>query len=109
MRILLVDDDADLLDVIGYALRREGFTVLTALEGDAALARHGRERPDLVVLALELPRPGGLELLRRLRRDAETPVIALSERHDEETVVGAFQAGADDYVAKPFSPRVLAM
>ena len=109
MRILLVDDDADLLDVTAYALRREGFEVLTAPDGMVALARLERERPDLLVLDAGLPRLGGLEVLRRLRRADETPVIVLSGRHEEEAVVAAFRAGADDYVAKPFSPRQLAM
>lgn len=109
MRILLVDDDLDLLDVTSYGLRREGFNVIAASDGIQAIQRWRSDQPDLVVLDVGLPRLSGFEVCRRIRQSGSTPVILLTGLDDEEHVVQGFQYGADDYVTKPFSLRQLAM
>ncbi len=109
MKILLAEDDVDLSDVTAFALRRQGFAVLLAYSGAQALQHHKDERPDVVLLDLTLPGPDGLEVLRRIREHAETPVIVLTGRADEGSMVEAFSAGADDYVTKPFSFRQLVL
>ncbi len=109
MRVLLVDDDLDLLDVTAYALRREGFNVILAADGMQAVQRWQADRPDVVVLDVGLPHLTGFEVCQQLRQHELTPVIFLTARHEEEQVVQAFQVGADDYVTKPFSPRQLAL
>ena len=108
MKLLLADDDTDLLDVTAYALRRAGYVVVTATDGQEAVDRHRDERPDLVLLDLALPRLTGFEACRRIRERAATPVILLTARTDDDSVVQGFAAGADDYVTKPFSHRQLA-
>jgi len=109
MKVLLVDDDVDLLDVTSYALRREGFNVIVATDGVQAVQRWESDRPDLIVTDISMPRMNGLELCQRVRRDSTTPVIMLTALHREEQIIQGFQCGADDYVTKPFSPRQLAM
>jgi DNA-binding response OmpR family regulator len=109
MKILIADDDAELLDVTAYALRREGFNVVTAADGAQALHRWEGDRPDVVVLDIGMPHPNGLEVCQRIRATSETPVILLTGLTDDEHVVRGFRVGADDYVTKPFSPRQLAM
>jgi DNA-binding response OmpR family regulator len=109
MKVLLVDDDIDLLDVTSYALRREGFNVIVATDGMQAIQRWETDRPDIVVSDITMPRMNGLELCQRIRHDSTTPVILLTALNSEEQIVQGFQVGADDYVTKPFSPRQLAM
>ena len=109
MKILLVDDDPDLLDLLTYALRREGFDIITAADGREALQCWRAEEPDLVVLDLTMPRLSGFEVCRQIREAGPTPVILLTSSTGEEDVVQGFQLGADDYVRKPFSPRQLVM
>jgi DNA-binding response OmpR family regulator len=109
MKILLAEDDVDLSDVTAFALRRQGFAVLLAYSGAQALQHHKDERPDVVILDLTIPEPNGIEVLRRIREHAETPVIVLTGRADEASMVEAFSAGADDYVIKPFSFRQLVL
>jgi len=107
MKVLVAEDDVDLLDITTYALRREGYRVVSALDGKQALERWEDESPDLVLLDLNLPRLDGFEVCRRIRRESETPVILLSSRRGEDDVVKGFLAGADDFVSKPFSVRQL--
>jgi DNA-binding response OmpR family regulator len=108
VKVLLVDDDAELVDVLAYALRREGYTVLTAPDGEQALQRWEAERPDLILLDGRLPKVDGFEVCRRVRQASETPIIMLTARDEEADVLRGLQLGADDYVTKPFSARVLA-
>ena len=108
MKILLADDDTDLLDATADALRRAGYAVVAATDGPQALARHRAEQPDLVLLDLGLPRMNGFDVCRRIREHDATPVVVLSARGDDDSVVQGFLAGADDYVTKPFSHRQLA-
>lgn len=110
MKILIVDDDAQLASIIGFALRREGWPVITARDGEAALQAWAAEEPDLVLLDINLPKLSGLEVLKRIRAEArglDTRVIMLTVRANEEDVVRGLDLGADDYIAKPFSPKTL--
>jgi DNA-binding response OmpR family regulator len=109
VKILLVDDDTDLLDVTAYALRREGFNIIVATDGVQALRRWEQDEPDLVLLDVGMPRMNGLEVCRKIRQSSQTPVIMLTASSDEEHVIQGFRQGADDYVTKPFSPKQLAM
>lgn len=107
MKVLLVDDDVDLLDLMSYALRREGYTILTAADGQQALRRYEAEQPDIILLDANLPKLNGFEVCRRIRHASETPIIMLTSRDEEEDVLRGLQLGADDYVTKPFSPKQL--
>jgi DNA-binding response OmpR family regulator len=109
VKILLVDDDTDMLDVTAYALRREGFNIILATDGTQALRKWETDQPNLVVLDVGLPRLSGFEVCRKIRQTSSTPVILLTGLTDDEHVVQGFRLGADDYVTKPFSPRQLAM
>ncbi|MGH8976043.1 MAG: response regulator [Acidimicrobiia bacterium] len=106
-RILVVEDDATVAEVVVRYLQREGFEVESVGDGREALERAGRSLPDLVVLDLMLPGIDGLEVCRRLRAVAPIPVIMLTARGEESDRVLGLELGADDYVAKPFSPREL--
>jgi DNA-binding response OmpR family regulator len=105
--ILVVDDEPTIVEVVELYLRREGFQVVTAVDGAAALAAVERARPALVVLDLMLPGLTGLEVLRRLRAAGNLPVILLTARGEEADRVVGLELGADDYVTKPFSNREL--
>ena len=103
MKILVADDDADLLDVTTYALRREGYNIVTATDGQQAVDRHLDERPDLVLLDWVLPGIPGLSFARRLRANARTrdvPIVLLSARCDEQDKVAALEGGRDRAVAQ---------
>jgi DNA-binding response OmpR family regulator len=104
-RVLVVDDEPMVREVLSRYLSREGFDVTTAADGEEALARLGDAEPDLVLLDLMLPRVDGYEVFRRLRQRAPTPVIMLTARGEETDRVVGLDRGADDYIAKPFSPR----
>jgi DNA-binding response OmpR family regulator len=108
MKALLVEDDADLLDLLTYALRREGYTVFTAMDGQQALKRWEDESPDVVLLDANIPKLDGYEVCRRIRHEGTTPIIMLTARDEEEDIIRGFRLGADDYVNKPFSARQLA-
>jgi DNA-binding response OmpR family regulator len=106
-RILIIEDDATVAEVVARYLVREGYHVETAADGAQGLARALADLPDLVVLDLMLPTMSGLDVCRRLRAVAPVPVIMLTARADEVQRVTGLELGADDYVAKPFSPREL--
>lgn len=105
--ILVVDDEATILEVVELYLRREGFRVKTVADGQAALDAIAAEMPALVVLDLMLPGVGGLDIARRVRATGNLPIIMLTARGDETDRVVGLELGADDYVTKPFSPREL--
>lgn len=107
MKILLVDDDPDLLSVTGFALQQAGFLVIKAANGAEALQAFAAEQPDLAVLDINMPGMNGFELARRLREQSDLPVLMLTVRNEEQDVVRALELGADDYLAKPFSPKIL--
>ena len=107
-KILIVDDEPNIRDVVGLYLRRDGHDIVSAADGEEALAVFRESEPDLVVLDLMLPRIGGLEVCRRMRAERRVPLIMLTARGEEEERVVGLSLGADDYVVKPFSPRELA-
>lgn len=111
-RVLVVDDEPDILELTRFALSQDGFQVETASTGEDAIALMRRTRPDLVVLDLMLPDRPGTEICRWIRSTADLatiPVIMLTARSDEVDRVVGFEIGADDYVTKPFSPRELCL
>ena len=108
MKLLLVEGEVDLLDLWADALRRAGHTVLTAIDGEQALARWRAGRPDFIVLDGNLPKLDGFEVCRRIRHEGRTPVIMLTARREGDDVVRGLKLGADDYLTKPFSPKELA-
>ncbi len=111
-KILLVDDEADALEVLAYKLRAAGFDPVLAEDGATALAKVRSERPALVVLDLMLPEIDGLDVCRMLRRDPATatlPIIMLTAKASETDRIVGLEIGADDYVTKPFSPRELVL
>ena len=107
MKALIVDDDRVLADVVAFTLRREGFEIVMAYDGATALQRWSNEKPDLVVLDVNLPKLDGFAVCRRIREQADTPIILLTVRGEEDDVVRGLELGADDYITKPFSPRQL--
>jgi DNA-binding response OmpR family regulator len=104
-KVLLVDDEPKIVAVLKAYLEREGFQVLTASDGTTALELARSQRPDLLLLDLMLPGLDGWEVCRTLRRDSGVPIIMLTARGEAEDRVAGLELGADDYVAKPFSPR----
>lgn len=108
--ILVVDDEADIVELVSYNLRKEGFSVDSALNGETALGKIRKGKYDLVVLDLMLPGIQGMELCRILRNDPKTealPIIMLTAKGEEVDKILGLEMGADDYIAKPFSPREL--
>ncbi|QYG92491.1 response regulator transcription factor [Iamia sp. SCSIO 61187] len=105
--VLLVDDEAKIVEVVGDYLRGAGFVVSTASDGERAVAAARARPPDLVVLDLGLPGLDGLDVARELRRSSSVPIIMLTARGEEADRVLGLELGADDYVVKPFSPREL--
>jgi len=109
-KIVVIEDEADILEVLQYNLKREGYTVVPSRDGEDGLASVRRENPDLVLLDLMLPGLDGLEVCKRLQADpitANVPVIMVTAKGEESDVVSGLQIGADDYVTKPFSPKEL--
>ncbi|GIK34991.1 MAG: transcriptional regulatory protein CseB [Gammaproteobacteria bacterium] len=107
MKLLLVDDDADLRAVTGFALQQAGFLVIGASTVPGAVEAFERERPDLVLLDINLPGGTGFDACRAIRRTSRVPIMMLTVRGEEEDLVRALELGADDYLTKPFSPRTL--
>ena len=106
-RVLLVDDDPSLREVVRYALDRAGYTVTEAANGREALERFERDEPDLVVLDVLMPEMDGLAVCRELRTTSRVPIVFLSSRAEEVDKILGLEMGGDDYVTKPFSPREL--
>jgi two-component system response regulator ResD len=104
-RVLLVDDEEIVRDVLTRYLEREGFSVDVAADGEAALALAAHTRPDVVILDLMLPKLDGLEVFRRIRDHDDLPIVMLTAKSEEIDRVVGLELGADDYVTKPFSPR----
>jgi DNA-binding response OmpR family regulator len=107
VKILVADDDLELLGLVAYALRQSGYLTVEAPDGPSALEAFRTEAPDLVVLDVSMPRLDGYEVLRRIRERSAVPVMMLTVRAGEDDVVRALDLGADDHLAKPFSPRTL--
>ncbi len=109
-RVLIVEDETDIANLVQFHLTKEGFSSEVALSGRMALRAVDQSRPDLVILDIMLPDLDGLEVCRKLKRDAATqqiPILMVSARGEESDIVVGLELGAEDYVTKPFSPRVL--
>ena len=106
-KILIVDDEPNIREVVGLYLQRESHTVVEAADGEEALELSRRHRPDLVILDLILPKLDGLEVCRRIQAECRVPLIILTAKGEEEDRILGLKAGADDYVVKPFRPREL--
>ncbi|MGT2755658.1 response regulator YycF [Streptococcus ovuberis] len=106
-KILIVDDEKPISDIIKFNMTREGYDVVTAFDGREALAQFEAEKPDIVILDLMLPELDGLEVARTLRKTSNVPIIVLSAKDSEFDKVIGLEIGADDYVTKPFSNREL--
>src|SRR5438552_5501474 len=106
-KILIIEDEATIAQLIRLYLEQANYQVLTAGDGVAGLELHARERPDLVILDLMLPVMDGMEVCRRIRAWANTPILMLTARQGEEDRIAGLELGADDYLVKPFSPREL--
>jgi len=105
LKILVVDDEPQILKVLQAYLEKEGYRVLTAKDGRLALSVFDQEKPDFVILDLNLPGMDGLEVCREIRKDSNTPILMLTARIEEGDKLTGLEVGADDYVVKPFSPR----
>jgi len=109
-KILVVDDEEDILELVRYNLAREGYTVACAVTGEEALKSTASDPADLIILDLMLPGIDGLEVARRLKQNPGTkaiPIVMLTAKGEEADIVTGLELGADDYVTKPFSPRIL--
>jgi DNA-binding response OmpR family regulator len=109
-RILVIEDDKDIVELVRYNLEKDGFQVLTSGDGSMGLAQVRKTPPDLLVLDLMLPKLSGLEICKEIRRDASLnrlPILMLTARGEESDRIVGLELGADDYVTKPFSPREL--
>jgi DNA-binding response OmpR family regulator len=107
VKILVVDDDPDLLALVAFALTNAGYAVVKAADAGPALAAFDRELPNLVLLDINLPSGSGFDVCRSIRDRSQVPVMMLTARGEEEDLVRALELGADDYLTKPFSPRTL--
>lgn len=105
MKILIIEDEANIAQVLRLYLEQAGYSVLTAGDGVAGLELHAREHPDLIILDLMLPALDGIEVCQRIRSWANTPILMLTARQGEEDRIAGLDMGADDYLVKPFSPR----
>jgi len=106
-KILVVDDEEHIIELVELYLRKEGYQVVSAQDGDAAIEKFSVEKPDLLVLDIMLPGADGLDVLRQVRKTSRVPVIMLTARESEVDKVVGLELGADDYLTKPFSAREL--
>lgn len=107
MRVLVVDDEADIRDLVSMTLQREGFDVVCARDGADAIDQARARMPELIVLDLMLPKVDGFDVCRTLRAEANVPILMLTARADDVDKVVGLESGADDYLTKPFNPREL--
>jgi DNA-binding response OmpR family regulator len=106
-KVLVVEDDANLLEAVKYNLRKEDYDVITAADGEAALTAARREKPGLLILDIMLPKLNGFEVCRILRKETTVPILMLTAKVDETDKIVGLEIGADDYMTKPFSMREL--
>ncbi len=107
MKILIADDDGDLLGLIGFTLTQAGYLVIKAPDGSSAIRSFDAEQPDIIVLDINMPGASGFDVCKAVRQKSRVPIMMLTVRGEEEDLVRALELGADDYLAKPFSPRTL--
>ena len=106
-RILIVDDEQNIVDILKFNLQKEGFETLEAYDGQQGLELAEKEKPDLILLDLMLPELDGFTVCRRIRQNSQVPILMLTAREEEVDMVLGLELGADDYITKPFSPREL--
>ena len=109
-QILVVDDEEDILELITYNLMKEGYHVITATSGETAISKAHKEKPDLILLDLMLPGVDGLDVYRELKKKQDTsqiPIIMVTAKTEDADIITGLELGSDDYVTKPFSPKVL--
>lgn len=109
-KVLIVDDESDILEIISFNLQKEGFTTFTAKDGNDAIQKAQQVQPDLIILDVMMPFKNGIEVCTILRQHpqlSEVPIILLTAINDEQTHIKGLESGADDYVTKPISPKVL--
>ena len=106
-RILVVEDDPNLLSALKYNLQKEGYEIVTAIDGAEAVESARRQKPDLIILDIMLPKLNGFEVCRILRKEMTVPIIMLTAKADETDKIVGLEIGADDYITKPFSTREL--
>jgi len=107
MKVLIVDDDRDLRELIGFALTQAGFLVVKAADGPSAVRMFDAEGPDLVVLDINMPGASGFQVCEAIRARSSVPIMMLTVRSEEEDLIKALDLGADDFLTKPFSPKTL--
>ncbi|CAM3781861.1 response regulator transcription factor [Flavobacterium cucumis] len=110
IKILLVDDEQDILEIVGYNLSQEGYQIVTATNGKEAIAKAKKEQPDLIIMDVMMPEMDGMEACENIRKIPElqnTIITFLTARSEDYSQVAGFDAGADDYIAKPIKPKVL--
>src|SRR5450759_566189 len=106
-RILVVEDEKDIVRLLKYNLEKEGYIALSAYDGEAGLELAKKEKPDLIILDLMLPKKDGMDVCREIRKDSRVPIIMLTAKKEELDRIIGLELGADDYVTKPFSVREL--
>jgi DNA-binding response OmpR family regulator len=107
VKVLVADDDRDLLGLIEFTLRQAGYLVVKAIDGQVALHAFENEGPDIVILDINMPNSSGFQVCEAIRQKSQVPILMLTARGAEEDLVKALELGADDYMTKPFSPRTL--
>ncbi len=107
MKVLIADDDRDLLNLIAFTLTQEGHLVVKAIDGQVAIHAFENEGPDIVILDINMPGSTGFQVCEAIRQKSQVPILMLTARGAEEDLVKALELGADDYMTKPFSPRTL--
>jgi DNA-binding response OmpR family regulator len=107
MKILIADDDSDLLGLIGFTLTQAGYLVVKAVDGPSAIRSFDAEQPDILLLDINMPGASGFDVCKAVRQKSRVPIMMLTVRGEEEDLVRALELGADDYLTKPFSPRTL--
>ena len=107
-KVLVVDDDVKIVELVALYLKRDGYKIFTAYDGDEAVAAAQANNPDIIVLDLMLPKKDGIEVCREIRAFSDVPIIMLTAKITDEDKITGLESGADDYITKPFSPRELA-
>jgi DNA-binding response OmpR family regulator len=105
--ILIVDDNAHIVNVIQDYVKKEGYDSITAFDGEDALLKFRQFNPSLILIDLMLPKMDGFGVCKAVRNESDIPIIIMSARSDDEDIINGFKAGADDYVTKPYSPQLL--
>ena len=105
--VLIVEDEKNIVDIVRFNLQREGYDTLEAYDGEAGLALARERKPDLILLDVMMPKMDGWEVCREIRKDSKVPIIMLTARSDERDELLGFDLGVDEYISKPFSPKIL--